>query len=325
MSQAAELQSTFDTLQSIYYVKLAGVSASVWLLWDILITLDQEVTYIWRSHWTLPKVLYLATRYYGLFNTIFNTVVPILPNLSVSFCSSWSWFIGFSGAVFFTTTVNFIFLLRLRALYHRNRKALIFLTILYVAEFFTEVTVTVITIKNVHMKPIPAGLPLTGCYSSNPSRLTLVSWIPCLAVACIFFAFTLYQFILALQDEENKLAFASFRHREHVRPVVSLFVRDGAIFFALIFAVMLINTVFNVIGGVLGAAGIPWLMAGYSIAGSRLVLNIRGILSHNRDGLISNVTRVEVGPPGARRLHNLETGELFAMSNIQLEGTETQY
>lgn len=60
MSQAAELQSTLDILQSLHHVKLAGgtcmtisdglllevdsVSASVWLLWDILITLDQEVS-----------------------------------------------------------------------------------------------------------------------------------------------------------------------------------------------------------------------------------------------------------------------------------------
>jgi len=322
MSQVAELQST---LQSIHSVKLAGVSASAWLLWDILITLDQEVTHIWSSHWNIPKVLYLATRYYGLFNTIFNTVVPMLPNLSVSFCTAWSWFIGFSGAVFFTTTVNLIFLLRLRALYHRNRKAVIFLTLLYVVEFITEVTITIITIKDVHMSPIPAGLPLTGCYSSSPGHLTLVSWIPCLAVACVFFAFTLYQFFLALQDEENKLAFASFRHRKRMAPVISLFVRDGAIFFALIFAVMLINTVCNVVGGVLTTAGIPWLMAGYSIAGSRLVLNIRGSLSHNRDGLISTVTRIEAGPPVARGQHNFRNGEPFAMSHIHVEETETRY
>lgn len=114
----------------------------------------------------------------------------------------------------------------------------------------SEVTITIITIKNVKMNPIPEMLPLTGCYSTSPSRLTLVSWyvyifylsymhltltsrIPCLGVACIFFAFTVYQFILALQDEENKLAFASFRQRKRIAPVISLFVRDGAVFFGL--------------------------------------------------------------------------------------------
>jgi len=322
MSQAADLQRTLDILQSADYVKLAGVSASVWLLWDILITLDQEVTYIWSSRWTVPKVLYLAARYCGLFTTIFNTVVPMLPNLSVSFCSAWSWFVSFSAVIFFTTTVNLIFLLRLRALYYRNRKVVIFLTVLSVAEFITAIPVTVITVKDVHMTPIPAGLPLTGCYGSSPSHLALVSWIPCLVVACIFFAFTLYQFTLVLQGEENRLAFASLRRTKRMAPVVSLFVRDGAVFFALIFAVVLINTVFNAVGDGLTTAGLPWLMAGYSIAGSRLILSIRGSLSHNRDGLISTMSWiVDVGPLDTRGQHNLE---FLDISNTELDETETQ-
>lgn len=65
----------------------------------------------------------------------------------------------------------------------------------------TEVGTTVVTIKRIHYLPKPAGVPLLGCFSSNPPRITLISWfeaiinfvlmsahdsprIPCLVIAC---------------------------------------------------------------------------------------------------------------------------------------------
>jgi hypothetical protein len=299
------------------------MSATVWLVWDIAITMDQEINLIWSTQWTLPKFLYLAARYYGLFNTLFNTIVTIYPTLSVPFCSVWSWFVGFSGAVFFTTTVNLILLLRLRALYHRSPKVVIFLTALYIIEFLTEVAVTVLTLKDVHMSPKPPGLPLTGCYSSKPPRLTLISWIPCLVIACIFFAFTLYQFFRVLQDENYRVGFSVLRNSKRLGPVMSLFVRDGAVFFGLIFAVILINTVFNVVGGVLTSAGSPWLMAAYSIAGSRLILNIRDGFSRDSDGGAST-TRLDMG--GQTGMKGRSRDGNFAMSTLKFseEGSMRQ-
>ncbi|KAL6304074.1 hypothetical protein BKA93DRAFT_307468 [Sparassis latifolia] len=69
MYPQAPLETLF-ALQRTYY---SSVAALAWLIFDIVITLDQEVEFIWKARWTFPKCLYLVTRYYGLFNLVFYT------------------------------------------------------------------------------------------------------------------------------------------------------------------------------------------------------------------------------------------------------------
>ncbi|KAF8483087.1 hypothetical protein JB92DRAFT_3033002, partial [Gautieria morchelliformis] len=226
MSQASVLISALSQLQK---TNLSTAAATAWLTYEILITLGQEINYIWKAQWSSPKVLYLASRYYGLFNLAKPIQVTLTPNMSVNVrapcylthifdthdiqlcvitisasvatphtshrCEAWGWFDAFSGVVFFTTTVNFILLLRIHALYGRNKTVLIFLLTLYS-----------LTIRQIHFIPIPPNVPLLGCLSAgHPPRLTLIS-----CDSGVIFPW-----------EGRSLA-----------PVTSLFLRDGASFFA---------------------------------------------------------------------------------------------
>ncbi|KZV99778.1 hypothetical protein EXIGLDRAFT_723858 [Exidia glandulosa HHB12029] len=59
--------------------------------------------------------------------------------------------------------------------------------------------------------------------------------------------------------------------------IIVIFARDGAMFYGMIFALELANTVINAaepLGPLIGA-GSPWIIAGWGIACSRLVLNLR--------------------------------------------------
>ncbi|KAF8517000.1 hypothetical protein JB92DRAFT_2908266 [Gautieria morchelliformis] len=214
MSQASALISALSQLQK---TNLSTAAATAWLTYDILITLGQEV-----AHWSPPKVLYLASRYYGLFNLVL--AKPIQVTLTPNLCSAWSWFDAFSGAVFFTTTVNLILLLRIHALYGRNKTVLIFLLTIYS-----------LTIKQIHFIPIPPKVPLLGCLSANhPPRLTLISWVPCLSIGCVFFFMTLYKFYTFLRQEFSSDSGVRFpRKSRSLAPVTSLFLRDGSLFFAM--------------------------------------------------------------------------------------------
>lgn len=40
---------------------------------DHLLTLDEEIQYVWKARWTLPKAMFLANRYGVLILTIMNT------------------------------------------------------------------------------------------------------------------------------------------------------------------------------------------------------------------------------------------------------------
>ncbi|KZO90330.1 hypothetical protein CALVIDRAFT_569189 [Calocera viscosa TUFC12733] len=50
-------------------------ASSALFLYEILITTDQEVELVWRGNWTLPKVLYLLSRYGGLSFNFFVAIV----------------------------------------------------------------------------------------------------------------------------------------------------------------------------------------------------------------------------------------------------------
>ncbi|KAF4618612.1 hypothetical protein D9613_010092 [Agrocybe pediades] len=57
-------------IEAVFVMRLFSyvwVSATVFLLCDNLSTLDLEMTHVWRSKWSIPKVVYFLLRYYGFF------------------------------------------------------------------------------------------------------------------------------------------------------------------------------------------------------------------------------------------------------------------
>ncbi|KAJ7670778.1 hypothetical protein DFH06DRAFT_1293742 [Mycena polygramma] len=82
MSQEAALDELFTTLSQTRQTNYVLISAVTFLAYDICITFDQEVKYIWQSQfswslkrtsrerWSLPKALYLFGRYYGLLDLL---------------------------------------------------------------------------------------------------------------------------------------------------------------------------------------------------------------------------------------------------------------
>lgn len=272
-AEYAALLSTMSSLQNVYF---ASIGAIAWLVYDIALTLEPEVEFIWKARWSFPKILYILARYYGLFNLTYYLSIALSTSVSVPYCERWIWFDGFSNSVFFTTTVNLLFVFRISALFEGKRSMLAFLLFLYAAEFIIEVIVTVLTLRGVAIVPRPPGLPTRGCSSASAPTLTLVSWITCLIVACIFWMLTTYRLArnMGVRTWFN-LKLVATRVRGY--PIMDVFYRDGSLFFGMIFVVILLNTVFNQLGGVYLAIGQPWLSAAYSVAGSRLVLNLKSI------------------------------------------------
>ncbi|KAF8516994.1 hypothetical protein JB92DRAFT_2908175 [Gautieria morchelliformis] len=263
MSQASALISTLSQLQK------TNLSTGLGQCSENVTSRDSHIIF-----------LYLASRYYGLSNLLFQAFMTLTPNLSVNV--TWTWFDAFSGTVFFTTTVNFILLLRIHALYGRNKTVLIFLLTLYF-----------LTIRQIHFIPIPPKVPLHGCLTADhPPQLTLISWVPCLVIACVFFFMTLYKFYTFIREAFSDSGVRFPWEGRSLAPVTSLFLRDGALFFAIIssrpgrlilpdhrllrpLAVILLNALLNVVvkSGPLIGVGCP--CTSHHLLGSRLILNLR--------------------------------------------------
>jgi len=275
------LHAIADTFGS----NLAAGAATAWLIYDVVITIDQEVAYVWKARWTYYKVLYLVMRYYMLLCLIINISVTTSVQIPFSICRHWFWFITYSGSVASTTLGEFMFLLRIYAAYGRSKKMLLFLLSFWLAMVITACTVTALEVSSVTVSPRPPGYPLPGCVISMPEhiRITLISWILSLSISATFFALILRHFLQSMVMR-NVLKASGPRgvwKFRRIAPVVFLFIRDGTFYFLMVTTVIFINFLFVVFLGDEPAseAGIAWVMATYAIASSRLYLNLHGCIN----------------------------------------------
>ncbi|KAH7906464.1 hypothetical protein BJ138DRAFT_1117543 [Hygrophoropsis aurantiaca] len=243
-----------NTLMTVFlHLSPALVSAIAFLIYDIALKFDKEVEYVWKARWSIPKVLFIFGRYYGL---LFN--------------------IG--GEILFTTVVNVIIIMRLNAMY-QNFKVLVSLIVLLVCEFALELYITLImaisTAENVIT--IPLDLPFPGCLS-NPGdnrERTLICWIPTLIIATVFCLMT-----IAKLFEGGRWKLHRLRESRNFSPLIVSFIRDGALIFSLIFVILLASTIVTIVtNSELTNLPMPWLIAVYSFCASRLVLNPREVAS----------------------------------------------
>ncbi|KAJ3486336.1 hypothetical protein NLI96_g4302 [Meripilus lineatus] len=285
------LFAAFD--QTRLATQISGAALTI-VAYDVCDKLFDEVEYIWRcavpslprlnsllgprSRWSIAKVLYIFARYYGLAYLIYMVYGDVfnIERMATRLVLTSGNFVSLSidcflvhalnagleaarrlhggGPNVFTTLVNLIFIMRLYALYHRNTRVLIFLlTLLFgeyassprffilvtdmtPAEFTAEMYSTIFTVLNEVPMSAPLGLPWLGCIVSLKSNTRQKG---------------LAAWILCLI-----VAFNPTHHR---------------IFTTVFFALMMIIFVQTPIA----AIAPPWIVALYSISGSRLVLNLR--------------------------------------------------
>ncbi|KAJ6505792.1 hypothetical protein C8R47DRAFT_1315968 [Mycena vitilis] len=273
MSQEVGLDEIFTALSQTYH---------------ICITLDQEVKYIWKERWSLPKVLYLFCRYYGLLDLMFVALVathegpsvevlPLIYSLKTPSCHVY-YGIYDIGPVLLITALNVLFILRIHALYNRSLKMLACLAVLFLLEFVTGLVLTVVvtadTIRNA--SEAPRGVYWPGCVTTVSSFSELVAWIPAIFVSSMFFVLTMIKFVVVFRTGHSEWSLKKLRECKSYSPILAAFVRDGTVFFFLIFSAVLVNTIATLLfkGPFMGLV-LPWLTATYSFSASRLVLNIR--------------------------------------------------
>ncbi|TDL22911.1 hypothetical protein BD410DRAFT_839241 [Rickenella mellea] len=264
MAAATSIEAVFKLVRDSQTVERSQVAAIACLVYDIFITLDQEVDYIWksvlreqngeclrmlivfhRSRWTIPKYLYLWGRYFALFIQIVATAArksrincvclhpsPQFISLIIISCAGWSYFEGITGQML-VMGIELLLMLRVWALYKRDRRILYMLVALYVAEVTANTVILGVALPRfTPIAPLhsifPPGFPLSGCLPIQVPRFFFSYWIPVLLFESILFILMLINFV--------RLA------REHApMPLLKRFFRDGTVYYAVIFAALLVQ------------------------------------------------------------------------------------
>ncbi|KAJ7226881.1 hypothetical protein GGX14DRAFT_627355 [Mycena pura] len=231
-----------DALQQIYagmadtrMTNSAQISSIAFLLYDILLKFDQEYDYIWRSRWSSVKCLYLFARYYG-----------VLYNMQATFRAS---LVSVAHDIHIPEAFSSVIIATLLEAYSCIKSG-------------SEIAASVFA--------APLGLPWPGCFAFPNVKFALVSWIPTAIVATVFFFMTLFSLFQGPWQPSD------FKSLKRISPLLVSFVKDGVVFFFFILATLLSNmfmvTLFkNAMASFLDG----WLIAVYSYAASRLVLNLR--------------------------------------------------
>jgi len=186
-------------------------------------------------------------------------------------------FLSMGGPIIFYTISNAILLLRLHALYNKDRKVLAFLILIATGQFSTDLYAAIrITIDDVAAVIAPPfGLPWPGCFVSRfNTRYTLIAWIPLLIVATIFFFMTLSNFIRMVHARR----FGRQRLTDiwRISPLLTTFVRDGTVFYLILLITLIVAMMLSAfVQGPIALAANAWVVAMYSFATSRLILNLR--------------------------------------------------
>ncbi|EPQ50397.1 hypothetical protein GLOTRDRAFT_133950 [Gloeophyllum trabeum ATCC 11539] len=283
LSSLADVFAPFvREIQSARYAELAS---STIVIYDHLITLDQEIDLIWKASWTPGKVLFLTNRYYVLASVIFNNYVLFTTHLSDSdfsfnrshmhslslhgnSCVKWFRWQGTTGLLV-SMIAEIILQLRLYALYHLNRRVLVLMCGAFLVSAGTAAVImgTVLARISAHSGLIP-GLPF--CIPVNVPSWFYTFWIPTLGFESLLCALALFR---AFKDFRSRTSlFQSGRH------IVKILIRDSVIYYLIMFATYFTNLIIFLTGnvGVL-ESGIGFAVTMSCVMGSRLCLNIRDV------------------------------------------------
>ncbi|KAJ7287285.1 hypothetical protein C8J57DRAFT_1283426 [Mycena rebaudengoi] len=235
------------------------VGALAFLLYDICITFDDEVKFVWPKPWTLMKLLYFFIRYFPLCVEISITLIGS-PHITPQFhfsprdCFVWQVFQGIA-TILIVMTVDYILILRVYALYHSGwtmRRTIICLFGLEIAGMCVGFGLSLPTIEFDDI-----------CLVTHISSTLLIGG-SILLFQSFLFALTAVRFVSALREGWGGTS------------IVSLIMRDGTWAFILIFAIMVgeASSLYALKNDALSGVFFGWLLTGFSFAGYRVLLNL---------------------------------------------------
>ncbi|KAI0277553.1 hypothetical protein BGY98DRAFT_608682 [Russula aff. rugulosa BPL654] len=269
--------------QASQKMDMSSIAALSFLVWDILITLDQEVVAVWsRANSSYSKWLFFFVRYFAVAMQI--SLLFVGSELSIAFhytesdCVKWYIFQEV-GTQLLVAAVESILIVR--------GMPSIFLSSIPTVYSFPSSTCPLRSQSQRHRatcRSFPPGEPRHDghpyirrpqctfrCHlhrgRSPPSLIIFAAAF--VSFESVLFILTLLKFLVALRSGWGRT------------PVVFLLVRDGTWAFILIFVTLCINAGFYVGEGntAISAIAFPWLLSIESFAGARIVLNLHAISS----------------------------------------------
>ncbi|KAF8523687.1 hypothetical protein BU17DRAFT_85511 [Hysterangium stoloniferum] len=106
--------------------------------------------------------------------------------------------------------------------------------------------------------------------------------IPNFILTFVYLVAAVYKMMQHLKERLVLRSLTSMRDSKSMVPPITFLFRDTIIFYLVTFGIGVINVTFSTVfsSRILGSVGLPWFVATYSIAGSRLLLMLKGDINN---------------------------------------------
>jgi len=255
MSSAASQTAVRDLTASKLYATASWALAS----YEYLITFDKELSRIWSRSFSIMTILWAINRYVFLISFAPTILFLFIP-LSSEQCLS---FVKFPGImqIILNISTGITLSLRTYALYSNNKWILIFLMPFLLA----EVAVEAWAVSGGDRVPLPKGF--SGCIltgKESQGNRFVAFWVGQLVVPTLIFVLTIGKGV------------SLYRYGTSRSRVLRIMLRDGLMYFLIIFLANVVNVVTYVVAPPdLHAVNAPFSDMITALMICRLILNLR--------------------------------------------------
>ncbi|KZV79342.1 hypothetical protein EXIGLDRAFT_846628 [Exidia glandulosa HHB12029] len=238
------------------------IACTVWFLYDWILTLDDEVEYIWRRKWSFAKGLFIIIRISTILPLAFEAVLDtVLENLSVQRCDTAHAVLAtMTAAVVFETDIVLQF--RVWIMFQKARRVLWCNAALFVINVFCALLMFLLFLNGGAFEPAPSWIQ-GACYGFREEVLGATLVVP----LCFEIYLTLLAVYKLVRDHQ---VYAHLKGPS----LLSTLVRDSVIYFVLLVIVMGLNIIlWDKTTVTPGGSSVNLMQAAGGIGGARIILS----------------------------------------------------
>ncbi|KZS86865.1 hypothetical protein SISNIDRAFT_491547 [Sistotremastrum niveocremeum HHB9708] len=284
------MSTPVDLLRLVDLPVYGSVSAITWLGYNILLTLDDEIEYIWKSSWTIYKGLYFYCRYCGFFLLLLGAPPNgwfIISPPSDEYCRAFHHYIATVQALIWLG-VDSVLLIRVYALFACQRRCLIFLlgllSLTYGIGIWVVLTTIIGNLKFARIQVSPMS-DVHICADLGPSQTNLGrlgAWAPTVIYNTVLLGMTIYK----LRPRRMDSAWSS--------RYTKIILLDGAWVYLMMICLGTVQyTALCMNKLTITSAAYPWIGAISAYSGSRFILDIRKL--HRQPITVIGLSQLDAG------------------------------
>ncbi|EJT97113.1 hypothetical protein DACRYDRAFT_25238 [Dacryopinax primogenitus] len=252
------------TSEAFPYV-CSELAAAALFTYDILICLDEEITHVWWSPRSIPKTLFMVSRYVGLAVIGTMPVIAFYADPSAA-CRAYLpvQFLVLQAVAF---CCDGLLLMRVAAVFNHKRWLCRTLYGLYTLAYLIESAIAILNfVTSLKATPVPDEWDcIITRHASGGNLLDTIVTLPILIFNLILFTLTVIHLSPYWRARE--------KNQTHI---LTLILEEGTIYFAIVCAALLAETIVPLL--LTDDLGVAWL-ALIPIASNRLFLSLRAAAS----------------------------------------------